>query len=136
MVISLARHKGDPTGEKKMKRHVHCNPLEPWGCFIFWLGVRLLCSYSCGKSHFVFADEVLPDEQSGSSAFTTLKERAFGTWMHKVMKGLSMEGQYTKFGVAIEDLGTQSNRKGGLEEMTTSPDGPPPIAALLWPQHR
>jgi len=41
MVITLPRHKGDPTGEKKMKRHVHCNFIDPWCCFVVLVSLSI-----------------------------------------------------------------------------------------------
>jgi hypothetical protein len=100
MVINLARHKGDPTGEKKMKRHVHCNPMDPWCCFVFWLGIRILTSPSCGRSHDVFAEEMLESLPAAEQAKSQsgLKERAFGTWMHKATRDMGLEEQYPLFG--------------------------------------
>jgi hypothetical protein len=47
----------------------------------------------------------------------------------------TMEEQIRLFGGPAKDFGTHSNRKGGLEELTTSPDGPPPVAALMRSGH-
>ena len=131
MIITLPRHKGDPGGERVMERHVHANPHDPWGCFIFWLGIRILSSGSSGISHYVFGEDVEVIGLDGAANYISHKDDAFGSWIRKVVNGLSAEEQLAKFGTLGAELGTQSNRKGGLEDMTTSPDGPPPVAALL-----
>jgi hypothetical protein len=131
MIITLPRHKGDQTGERVMERHVHANPVDAWGCFIFWLGIRVLSSGSSGISHYIFGEDVETLGADGVTACKVHRDDAFGKWIRKLVSSLSVEEQLDNFGTLGAVLGTQSNRKGGLEDMTTSPDGPPPIAALL-----
>jgi hypothetical protein len=131
MCITLPRHKGDAGGERVMERHVHCNPEMPWDCFIFWLGVRILSSSSCGLSHFVFGDDVASGNTDRGSVSTSKKNGAFVTWMHKTMGSFPVKDQLIKFDGLAVDTGTHSNRKGGMEDMATTTDGPPICASFL-----
>ena len=130
LCITFGQHKGDQTAERSMERHVHGNPLDPLSCALFWLGIRVLSCTASGLSHFLFGDELALIHQDGKRG-SSCKDKAFGSWMVKVMSSLSIEDQYRMFDGPAKDFGTHSNRKGGLEELTTTPDGAPPIACLL-----
>jgi len=137
LCITLPRHKGDTQGERVMERHVHANPLEPLSCFIFWLGVRLLTDPSCGKSHFIFGDDTTWKKGGKGSKSASCKDDAFGRWMkNAICDGRTVEEQIALFDSPGHGLGSHSNRKGQLEELTTSPEGPPPAAALHRSGHK
>jgi hypothetical protein len=66
------------------------------------------------------------------------RDEAFGDWMKKTMSGNGtrpMAEQLALFDGPAANYCTQSNRKGGLEELTTGVDGPSTIAALLRSGH-
>jgi hypothetical protein len=114
---------------------VHGNPLDPLSCCLFWLGIRVLACASSGLSHYLFgADELALIHREGKRA-NSYKDRGFGQWMSIAMRKVPLEQQYQLFDGPSVDFGTHSNRKGGLEELTTTPDGPPPVAALLRAGH-
>jgi hypothetical protein len=104
------------------------------------MGIRVLCEATSGKSHFVFGDDIALYHRDGRRS-SNHRDQAFGDWMHKTMAvgrdgtRRTMDEQIRLFGGPAKDFGTQSNRKGGLEELTTSPDGPPPVAALMRSGH-
>ena len=137
LCITLPRHKGDTQGERTMERHVHANPLEPLSCLIFWLGVRLLADTSCGKSHFVFGDDATATEKVRGKKAVACKDETFGRWMVKtICQGRTVEEQIRLFDAPGHGLGSHSNRKGQLEELTTSPECPPAAAALNRSGHK
>jgi len=133
LCITLPRHKGDQTGERTIERHVHANATDPLSCFIFWLGIRILCESTSGTSHYLFGDEMALE--LGGGRRSSMKDEEFGRWMRKIMGDRPLKEQIDLFDGPAVDFCTQSNRKGGMEELTTSPDGPPPVAALLRSGH-
>jgi len=139
LCITLPRHKSDQTGERTIERHIHANATDPLACFIFWLGIRILCEPTAGKSHYVFGDNIALYHRDGRRG-PNQRDEAFGEWMGKAMsmcggRKRTVEEQLELFDCLAKYLGTHSNRKGSLEELTTSPDGPPPVAALLRSGH-
>jgi len=74
LCITLPRHKGDQTGERVIERHVHANVRDPLSCFVFWLGIRILCEPTAGQSHYLFGDDIALYHREGTTHMLCLSK--------------------------------------------------------------
>jgi hypothetical protein len=107
-------------------------------CFIFWLGIKILCDPTAGTSHFLFGDDdIIVDGRRRVSK----KDEAFGDWMKRALCGtrkdpIPLDLQIRLWGCPGKDLGAHSNRKGNYELLCGIIDGPPVVAAMIRAGHK
>jgi hypothetical protein len=138
LCLTIPRHKSDQSGDRIVERHVHANPKDPFCCFIFWLGIKILCDPTAGTSHFLFGDDdIIVDGRRRVSK----KDEAFGDWMKRALCGtrkdpIPLDLQIRLWGCPGKDLGAHSNRKGSYELLCGIIDGPPVAAAMIRAGHK
>lgn len=91
MIITLQRDKSNQEGDerKTIDRHVYCNPANPAGDFVFWIGIRILSCYGAIESPYICGDEAQDGTDNKS------KDGAFGTLLHNVLQVTNI--QYNLF---------------------------------------
>lgn len=81
LCVKLFRDKANQEGDKCVNRHVYNNPIEPLGCWVFWLGLRVLSCSHAADSPYICGDEV--------AAANSHKDGAFGALFHSVLMKLN-----------------------------------------------
>jgi hypothetical protein len=99
LVITLAKHKGDQSGEGlSNEKHIYANPLNPSICPILALAVLIFCTHRGQSTR-------LQQLYNGKNS-----EQRFGKIL-KVILNL-IDSQLITLGANVGDIGTHSNRKG------------------------
>jgi hypothetical protein len=79
----MRKDKGNQDGDldKCVDRHVYVNSINPWACFVFFLGIRVLTLKHTTPSKYICGDEPHAKKKKDPS-----KEGAFGDLIRKLFE--------------------------------------------------
>ena len=106
LTVTSCKSKTNQSGEHITPRFLYANPIEPVICPILALGIKLVCTNTCGN---IF---------EGVSA-----ESKFSNWLQNKMANLNLE-EIARLGCRPKDIGTHSFRKGASTFACGVTDGP------------
>jgi hypothetical protein len=108
LTVTISKHKGDQDGSKVFPRHVYANPLNPVVCPFLHLGLYLFSIPWLGQGPALFPHD----------------DKYWSDTVRRFLNKSLTEEEQSKLGVAIQDLGTHSIRKGAASHVSSQAQGP------------